>query len=252
MRKLRREPLSEQATRVLWKQTVKIVQAGSSAPSRSKRAKARRDEAKRLWDQKAVKTFEEVRTTLKNMASGVERCMYCESNEGTDIEHFWPLGRAPCRAFDWSNYLLSCSACNSNHKGYRFPRKHGQPLLINPTEDDPLDHLVLTPTGKFVPITEKGETSIPVFGLDRGPLERSRVIAWVAVDSLIIRYANACARGDSSLALGTQKALCEYPQVSVFAALLRVAEGMGAEDFISPECLVALAAHPEIKSWLDG
>ncbi|MDI1445340.1 hypothetical protein [Polyangium sp. 6x1] len=252
MRKLRREPLSEHATRVLWKQTVKIVEAGNSEPSRSKLAKARRDEAKRLWKQKAEATFDEIRATLKRMASGVERCMYCESNEGTDIEHFWPQNRAPCRAFDWTNYLLACSACNSNHKRDRFPRRHGELLLINPTEDDPLDHLVLTPTGKFVPITDKGEKSIPVFGLHRGPLERSRVIAWAAVDGLIVRYANACARGDSSLALGTQKALCEYPQVSVFAAILRVAEGTAAEDFLSPECLEALAAHPEIKSWLDG
>ncbi|TKD07913.1 HNH endonuclease [Polyangium fumosum] len=252
MRKLRREPLSEHATRVLWKQTVKVVEAGRSAPSRSKLAKARKDEARRLWKQKAEGTFDEIRATLKAIASGVERCMYCESNEGTDIEHFWPQKRAPCRAFDWTNYLLACSACNSNHKRDRFPRRHGEPLLINPTEDDPLDHIVLTPTGKYVPLTDKGENSIPVFGLDRGPLERSRVIAWAAVDGLIVRYANACARDDFASALETQRALCEYPQVSVFAAILRVAAGMGAEEFLSPECRRALAAYPEIKNWLDG
>jgi len=252
MRKLRRAPLSEHAARILEKYTVKILEAGSSARSRTRIAKARKDEAKRLWDQKAVKAFEEVRRTLESMASGVERCMYCESNEGTDIEHFWPLRRAPCRAFDWNNYLLACSACNSNYKRDRFPRRYGQPLLIDPTneDDDPLDHLVLTPTGKYVAITEKGAVSIPVFGLDRGPLEKSRENAWFMVEGLIVLYANACKREDSPRALAAQKALCEHPQVSVFAALLRVTESTAAEDFVSAECLEALASHPEIKTWL--
>ena len=130
-----------------------------------------RTEAKRRWEQKAPATFEEIRETLQAMAPGIERCMYCESSEATHIEHFWPKRRAPCRAFDWNNYLLACSACNSNHKRDRFPRKNGRPLLINPVEEDPINHLALSPKGKYVPITPEGEHSITVFGLDRGVLE---------------------------------------------------------------------------------
>lgn len=253
MRKLRRPPLSDHATRILWNNTVKIVEAGSSEPSRSKCARARKGEARRLWDQKAEKTFEEVRETLRQMAPGVERCMYCESNEATTIDHFWPLRRAPCRAFDWNNFLLACSACNSNKRD-RFPRKHGRPLLINPTDenDDPLDHIVLTPTGKYVPLpdSEKGAPSIKVFGLDRGPLEQSRENAWASVEGLIVLFAGAHRNGDALKALAIKKALSEHPHVSVFAAILRLSQTNAARDLLSPECLEALDAHPEIKTWL--
>ncbi len=250
MRRLYREPLSDHATRTLWNNTVAVVEAGNSAPSRSKIAKARRAEAKRRWGQKPDATFGELKEKLRQMAPGIERCMYWESNEGTDIDHFWPKSTAPCLAFDWNNYLLACSACNSNHKRDQFPRKHGEPLLINPTEEDPLEHLALSPTGKYVPLTDKGEKSIPVFGLDRGPLERSREDAWPAVQGLIVSFANACKKGNTEFALQSQKSLCRYPFASVFAAILKIADTNVASDWLSAECVEALAAHPEIKTWL--
>jgi len=248
MRKLHREPLSEHATRILRNNTVAIVEAGDAQSSDSEKAKFK--EAKRRWKQKPDATFDEIRKQLHEMAPGIERCMYCESNEGTDIDHFWPISVAPCRTFDWHNYLLACSACNSNHKRDRFPCQNGRPLLINPAEDEPVDHLALSPTGKYVAITEEGECSISVFGLDRGPLERTRKNAWSAVEGLIVLFANACKKADSERALQYQKALCEYPQASVFAAILRVSEYEAAADLLSSECLEALEAHPEIKTWL--
>jgi uncharacterized protein (TIGR02646 family) len=246
MRKLQRVELSEHALRTLWNNTVGIVEAGYPKYS----AKARRDEAKRRWDQKPDVAFAEVRSTLREMAPGIERCMYCESNEGTHIEHFWPRRLSPCRTFDWHNLLLACETCNSNYKRDKFPRKNGKPLLINPVEDDPRKHLQLNRTGKFVPLTDEGKASISVFGLDRGPLERTREDAWVTVDGLIGSFANACRRGNSALSLAIQKALCRYPFSSVFVAIIDAANKPGASESLSVECLSALETHPEIKTWL--
>lgn len=79
MRKVDRVPLSASMMAELSALTTDVV--GAADP------KAR---ACALWDAKPKATFLEVRTVLRKMASGRERCMYCEDNEGTDIEHFWP------------------------------------------------------------------------------------------------------------------------------------------------------------------
>ena len=50
-----------------------------------------------------------VRFYLEKMAPGVQRCMYCGDNLGTDIDHFEPISRAPIRTFEWLNHLLACS-----------------------------------------------------------------------------------------------------------------------------------------------
>ena len=67
--------------------------------------------------------------------------------------------RRPIRTFDWSNLFLACSHCNSNAKRNKFPVDPAteSPLLIDPTSDDPLEHLALSPsTGEYVPIGLKG------------------------------------------------------------------------------------------------
>lgn len=250
MRKLQRVELSEHALRILGNNTKAIVDAGVNERSRTKIAKKRRDEARRRWDQKHDVTFAEVRSKLCEMAPGIERCMYCESNEATHIEHFWPQRRAPCFTFYWHNLLLACERCNSNYKRDKFPRKNGKPLLINPVEDDPRKHLELSRNGKFVSLTPEGKASITVFGLDRWTLERDRANAFLAVEHMIAGYATACLNGNITRALATQRALCEYPFSSVFVAIIDAANKPGASESLSAECLSALDAHPEIKTWL--
>ena len=62
--------------------------------------------------------------------------------------------------------VLACSCCNSNYKREQFPwDAAGAPLLIDPTAQDPREHLRLSVrTGKYVAKTPKGEKSIDVFG----------------------------------------------------------------------------------------
>jgi len=99
------------------------------------------------------------------------KCCYCESKflatSYGPVEHYRPKGavqQAPGQkkeypgyywlAYDWNNLLFSCTACNTK-KRELFPlidkkaraRSHHddvtmeQPLLINPTVEDPRDHI---------------------------------------------------------------------------------------------------------------
>lgn len=80
-----------------------------------------------LWGRFAVRRRVRpgVLAALTGMAPGHQRCMYCGDSQGTDIDHFEPKSQAPLRTFDWTNYLLACSYCNSNQKRDLFPRSPG-------------------------------------------------------------------------------------------------------------------------------
>jgi hypothetical protein len=177
--------------------------------------------------------------------------MYCEDSHGTAIEHFWPKAGYPDLAFDWLNYLIACSGCNSNHKRDQFPLDAaGQPLLVNPAEEDPLDHLAFSrSTGMYQPLSPKGDPSIQVFGLNRFTLTRGRKNAWTAIEHLLVRYSLCRETGDDEKAEELETAVREYPFSGVLTALLRIAEGP-APDLISVECLQAIRSRPEILDWV--
>jgi uncharacterized protein (TIGR02646 family) len=235
MRKLTRRPLSARALTLLARRTERVRVAPND--------EARVAEIDRLWKQQSNRAFQEIRETLAAMASGLARCMYCEDSQGTDIEHFRPRRQYPEHAFDWSNYLLACSHCNSNQKRDQFPLdEHGQPLLIDPTAENPGEHLVLTPSsGKFQNRTPMGEASIRVFGLDRDLLEKGRKSAWDGlVLALIPRYAEARRRGDAEATQRLLETICKQPFSSVLWHLLRVARMPGAARLLRADCLSAL------------
>ncbi|WP_434299710.1 retron system putative HNH endonuclease [Corallococcus exiguus] len=147
MRRLQRKALSPEAESFLNKRTTTVTSAANP-----------KKKAELLWRSRKAKAFKEIQRNLRQMASGIERCMYCEDSSGTDIEHFWPKSTYPTRAFTWTNYLWACSHCNSNEKRTAFPLDtKGQPLLIDPTNEDPLTFLTYSPaTGRFQPKSKKG------------------------------------------------------------------------------------------------
>jgi len=125
----------------------------------------RRDEAKRLFalrNRPDDAVFKVVRSTLDQMCCGPRRCMYCEDSAAHEIEHFRPKSLYPGLAFVWENYLYSCGGCN-RPKGDRFAVfsmggvialpvgggdptdqvEFGDPLLIDPRCEDPLQFLIL-------------------------------------------------------------------------------------------------------------
>lgn len=240
MKRIRRQTLSPKTLTFLKQRTAKVGAAADPSA-----------EAKRLWEMKG-KAFEEIRQALRVMASGIERCMYCEDSVGTDIEHFWPKTDYPLLAFDWGNYLIACSGCNSNYKRTQFPRDpQGLPLLLNPVEEEPLDHLAFSPsTGRYEPTTPKGTASEEVYGLNRDTLTQGRRNAWIAVQGLLILYAQHKGSGDLAKAGKFEEVVRTYPFAGVLAALLHIAAGPGATALVDAGSLRALQNNPEIRDWV--
>jgi uncharacterized protein (TIGR02646 family) len=116
-----------------------------------------------------------VLATLRQMMGERERCMYCLDSHGTDIEHFWPKMPYSERMFLWPNLLLCCAECG-RLKGNRFPLVAGQPMLIDPTAEEPWQYLDFDPTtGNVVARFDldsnnwspKGQGTVELLQLDR-------------------------------------------------------------------------------------
>lgn len=82
--------------------------------------------------------------TLHTMTGPRRRCMYCMDSEGGDIEHFRPKARYPERMYQWPNMLLCCTLCG-RLKGGTFPLSRGRPLLVDPTQGNPWEHMDFDP-----------------------------------------------------------------------------------------------------------
>ena len=122
--------------------------------------------AQTLWDAKGgskdgTVAFAEVKQLLADVCVGTKLCNYCEQGEATDVEHIYPKSFFPKRTFQWPNYLLACSTCNSHYKGDKFAvfpptqptvaveLKRGQPVpcddaaFIDPRLENPMKYLWL-------------------------------------------------------------------------------------------------------------
>lgn len=125
-----------------------------------------------LWNSKEASiakkaAFIEIKAKLTENAVGDHYCGYCEHNLHSDIEHIYPKGLYPNKAFVWENYMWACKKCNSGLKLDKFkifnplgsstieditpqhhPRTYIQPsnedsVFINPRVDDPFNYLFL-------------------------------------------------------------------------------------------------------------
>lgn len=123
--------------------------------------------------------FSAVRKKLTRMCSGAQRCCYCEDSAADEVEHIKPKDLYPEETFVWENYLYACGPCNGpkNNQFAVFslatgafidvtrkrgdaiaPPVDGEPVLINPRREDPLDFLEIDLIGTFffLPIHEEG------------------------------------------------------------------------------------------------
>lgn len=83
------------------------------------------EKAKSKWDGKTGsiagnRAFDEVKNKLNEMSVSNGLCVYCEQNEWSDIEHFYPKRLYPNKAFLFENYLPSCKQCNTTYKSDKF------------------------------------------------------------------------------------------------------------------------------------
>ncbi|GAA4237253.1 HNH endonuclease [Actinomadura meridiana] len=210
-------------------------------------------EAREAW--KSARTVRrDLMEHLTLMASGIRRCMYCGDSLGTDIDHFEPLAEAPPRAFDWPNHLLACSYCNSNAKRELFPRgEDGEPLLIDPSSEDPYDHLELMPsTGLYTELTARGKATIEIFRLNRPDLERGRRSAFVRIKSMLRDHAQLGQDGKDEEAHEIVASLRDQPFADVLYAMLRFRAFPGASTVLGDPNLPALLDNPVFHFWPEA
>lgn len=156
------------------------------------------DIRKEIYGHRSVK--EVLRTAQR------KKCCFCEgifeANAAADVEHYRPkrysqqaVKRSKIYpgyywlAYNWDNLFYCCQVCNRSHKKNIFPlrnpnaraRNHlndvtaEEPLLLNPSGPaNPRDHI------KFrqdiaVGVTEAGDTTIKVVGLNRVDLSEDRL-----------------------------------------------------------------------------
>jgi uncharacterized protein (TIGR02646 family) len=197
-----------------------------------------------------------VREALLSMSSGVERCMYCEDSAAHAIEHFWPKARYPERVFCWENLLVVCARCNG-FKLARFPLDRGEPLLIDPTVEDPALHLETSPrVGRLVARdgSPKGQTTIDVLRLNRSELERGRRSAWQGLERLLVCYAEDRSSGRHDRAERCEREIRERPFSALLHFMRRILELPEPERYLEdPGCVGTLRSLvPEIRAWIDA
>lgn len=143
------------------------------------------------------------------------RCAWCETHVASrdeEVVHFRPLSNAKglndeksvesygWLAYVWDNLFMSCPECNRARRNY-FPVESSRApvlstweesnalervLLINPCRDDPLRHLSLNRDGTLRALTDKGNHTLLIFGLNRSELVFTRTEQIRIVHSLIL------------------------------------------------------------------
>lgn len=177
--------------------------------------------------------------------------MYCGESRGTDIDHFEPISETPSKTFEWPNHLLACKSCNSNYKRDQFPRgADGTPLLIDPTREDPHEHLRLElKTGRYRALTTRGTETIRVFGLNEDDLVRSRVIAFDTRGATLCWAKELLTRGRPDEAERCLRALPGEPNAGVLHQMIRASQSPYAAMILGADVVAALQ-DPAVRAVL--
>ena len=180
----------------------------------------------------------------KLLEAQFNKCCYCESNIGStspgDVEHYRPKAysqqdRGQSKIFpgyywlvyDWDNLFVSCEICNSSHKKNYFPlsnpnaraRDHSgdltneEPLILNPGECiDSCNHISFH-CELAKGITKAGKTTVEMIGLNRHPLQESRLEKLALLKHLcnIVRILESRNGNDAQISIeATQKLIQAY------------------------------------------
>lgn len=199
------------------------------------------------------KVFRVVRQRLAAMCGGTNRCCYCEDSCADEVEHHRPKNFYPDYTFVWENYLYACGPCNGPKRnqfaifetatGNRVDLFHpkgkaptapppGDPLLIDPRSEDPLDFMILDLCGTFLfnPTAAQGtrdfrraKYTIDVLQLNRRTfLPIARVVAFGSYRSALYEYREKKNRGDAPAVLTRlTEGLRQLPHRTVWAEMKR-------------------------------
>ena len=116
-------------------------------------------------------------------------CWYCEricdalaesGGRAPTVDHFRPLSRFPQLAYEWSNWVFSCYACNVENKGYAWPDSG----LVDPCAAV----VVERPEQYFDYDTDTGDI-VPKSGLSRVDRRRAKAtIDTLGLNRLDVRF----------------------------------------------------------------
>jgi uncharacterized protein (TIGR02646 family) len=216
-------------------------------------------------------TFNAVRASLHEMCSGQRRCAYCEDSAADEVEHIRPKAFFPNSTFDWRNYVYACGPCNGPKnnrfavfvKGNRHdlsrgrdeipaPPPAGDPLLIDPRSEDPLDFFLLDLRDTFwiVPQPslspkdrERAEYTIEVLSLNRDILPKVRKEAYDGYRARLREYVEELGRGALKPRLRhLQMALLRVAHPTVWREMQRLGDRI-------PELHRLFAALPGARHW---
>lgn len=218
--------------------------------------------------------FREVRAALSAMCSDLERCMYCEDAPADEVEHVFPKDLYPATVFVWANFLFACGRCNGG-KSAQFrvfhprggpnavdvtrapgapvvPPLDGDPLLLDPRREDPLDFLWLDfSTFFFAPAAggssrdrQRAAYTIDVLGLNhRSVLVRARGGAFGHFRDHLRCYVLERDADPTAAALPLRASrVREMSHATVWAEMKR-------QRALHPELARLFAAAPEALAW---
>lgn len=135
---------------------------------------------------------DDIRTALRD--SSFEKCAFCEGIPAetgyAEVEHFHPKSIYTDKAFEWTNLLYSCKACNNSKLSHDTQKEP----IINPYDLDPrecfnyTDVMIQPRAGALHDIAEK---TIKVCGLagKRMISPRAAILANFRIFELDLRYA---------------------------------------------------------------
>ena len=180
----------------------------------------------------------------KLLEAQFNKCCYCESNIGStspgDVEHYRPKAysqqdRGQSKIFpgyywlvyDWDNLFVSCEICNRSHKKNYFPlsnpnaraRDHSgdltkeEPLILNPGECKDLRKHITFHKELAKGLTNAGKTTVDMIGLNRHPLQESRLEKLALLKHLcnIVRILESRNGNDAQISIeATQKLIQAY------------------------------------------
>jgi uncharacterized protein (TIGR02646 family) len=224
-------------------------------------------------NRKSNKTFDRVKVALDAMCPGARRCVYCEDNYADEVEHIHPKDTYPELAFAWDNYVYACGPCNgpkNNHFAVfdaaglehdvtpprpapspRVPPVAGDPLLINPREEDPFVFLVVDlPTGTVVlkpglPTMEarRAEYTRDVLGMNERRLPKARKDAFTGYRARLFEYVVTKEGGASGDQLAQLRdSLLDLDHPTVWAEIKR-------QQAMEPALADLFQRAPEALNW---
>jgi hypothetical protein len=200
--------------------------------------------------------------------------MYCEDSAADEVEHHRPKNLYPEHVFVWQNYLYACGPCNGPKKnqyavfvadgsivdvtrGYHQPVSPpvaGEPLLLHPRVENPLDYMMLDIQGDtflFVPAAdpqsrefERAKYTIELLRLNgRDHLPVARREAYGSYRARLVEYIHRRDAGANASALNLLiDALRRLQHPTVWSEMRR------QHDLI-PELTHLFASAPEALNW---